>query len=252
MADGDSYGEKLLRFWAPNGWAALWLLLLGLAPLFFFETFVHEGLHWLNGKIGGADPTLIPFAHFNTDPHFNRNLNGATLNGIGFPATPQLVCFGLMIALILVFIFTSPPWRWLRTFLTWWYFGIVLDVEFNTWHGLFGSPRPGTDWAKFAADSGALATFLSWLILLVVLSQLAWIAASRWHVNRPPGTGFFEYRGVAVCFGILSLIAVILSFAIQDASIDRNWWFWAVWIFQFLSLVWYVTYFIWATKQQSE
>src|SRR5689334_10515204 len=38
MANGDtSYGSKLLRFWWPNGWAFLWLV-LGLMPLFFFQT----------------------------------------------------------------------------------------------------------------------------------------------------------------------------------------------------------------------
>ena len=58
MTDTESYGTRLLRFWAPNGWTALWLV-LGLIPLFFFETFVHEGLHWVTAKASGGDPTLI-------------------------------------------------------------------------------------------------------------------------------------------------------------------------------------------------
>lgn len=249
MPDSESYGTKLLRFWAPNGWAVLWLV-LGLAPLFFFETFVHEGLHWVTGKAAGGDPTLIPFAHFNTS--FGRNINGATMNSPGFIATPQFVGLGLLVVLILVFIFTSPPWRWLRTFLTWWYLGLVLDLLFNTGRGLVGASRPGTDWAKFAASSGdGLATFFSWVILLCVLSQLAWIAVSRWHVERPPALGWFDFRGVAVSFGVVSLLAVIVSLTVDDPAIDRNWWFWLIWFYQLLSLLWYAAYIAWATKRRT-
>ena len=248
MTDTESYGTRLLRFWAPNGWTALWLV-LGLIPLFFFETFVHEGLHWVTAKASGGDPTLIPFAHFNTA--FGRNVNGATMNSPGFIAMPQIVGLLLLMALILVFIFTSPPWRWLRTFLTWWYLGLILDLLFNTGRGLVGAPRPGTDWGKFAADSGnGLAAFLSWVILLCVVGQLGWIAASRWHVNRPPGSGFFEFRGLAVFFGVLSLIALIVSLTVDHPAIDRNWWFWLVWIGQLLSLIWYAGYVVWATMQR--
>ena len=249
MSDGESYGTRLSRFWAPNGWAVLWLV-LGLAPLFFFETFVHEGLHWLTAVMNGGHPTLIPFAHFNTS--FGRNINGATMDAPGFIATPQLVGLGFLVALILVFILTSPSWRWLRTFLTWWYLGLVLDLLFNTGRGLIGDPRPGTDWAKFAAGSGnGLAIFLSWMILLCVISQLAWIKVSRWHLNRPAGLDFFEYRGVALCFAAVSLIALIVSLTVDHPAIDRNWWFWLVWIWQLLSFIWYAAYVAWATARRS-
>lgn len=250
MADAGSYGARLKNFWAPDRWAALWLL-FGLMPLFFFETFVHEGLHWLEAVRAGGDPTLIPFAHFNTSRTLMRNINGATLDTAGFVAAPQIVCLIIMAGLIALFIYTSPRWRWLRMFLTWWYLGLVLDVLFNTWLGLFGSPRDGTDWYKFANEYGyGWATLLSWLILLVVLSQLFWITISRWHENRPPGIGFFEYRGVAVVFAIISLIALIVSHTVDDPSIVRNWWFWAVWLAQLASFGWYVVYFVWATARK--
>jgi hypothetical protein len=250
MATGESYGTKLLRFWAPNGWTALWVLVFGLAPLFFFETFVHEGLHWLTAVAAGGDPTLIPFAHFNSN--FGRNVNGATMDSPGFIAMPQIVCFLLLLGLIAVFIFSSPPWRWLRTLLTWWYLGLAIDILFNTVRGAFGASPPGTDWYKFGDEYGnGLATFLSWLILLAVLSQLVWIIWSRWHENRPPAQGFFAFRGVAIAYAVLSLIALVLSFAIQHPAIVRNWWFWAVWVFQLVSFMWYVLYLIWATREAS-
>jgi hypothetical protein len=180
-----------------------------------------------------------------------RNINGATLNTAGFNAMPQIVCLILLVALIAVFVFTSPPWRWLRAFLTWWYLGLAIDLLFNTGRGLVGAFRKGTDWEKFATESGSgLATLLSWVILLLVLSQLGWIAVSRWHVNRPQGLGFFEYRGVAICYAVISLIAVIVSWTIDDPSIDRNWWFWLVWLGQLLSLIWYVIYIAWATRRR--
>jgi hypothetical protein len=248
MPDSESYSTKLLRFWAPNGWTALWLA-LGLAPLFFFETCVHEGIHWMTGKAAGGDPTLIPFAHFNTN--FGRNVNGATMSSPGFIAMPQILCLVLLVALILVFIFTSPSWRGLRTFLTWWYLGLAIDLLFNTGRGLVGAPRQGTDWGKFAASSGdGLATFLSWIILLAVLSQLGWIVVSKWHRNRPPALASFEFRGVAAAFGVLSLIALIVSLTVEHPAIQRNWWFWLVWLYQLLSLGWYAGYIGWATKRR--
>jgi hypothetical protein len=248
MPDGDSYGAKLLRFWWPNGWAFLWLV-LGLLPLFFFETFVHEGLHWLTAKIDGFDPKLIPFAHFNSDPFFNRDLNGITLNtGDSFIATPQLVCLGFMLGLIAVFIFTSPPWRWLRSLLTWWYLGLILDLLFNTLLGAFDAERPGTDWARFADGSGhGLATFFSWVIVTAVLSQLLWSIWSRWNENRPSDLGFFEFRWLAIPYAFVSLIAVILSWTIDDPTVVRDWWFWMIWLAQLASLIWYLAYTVWAT-----
>lgn len=245
---GDSYGDKLLRFWWPNGWAFLWMV-LGLLPLFFFETFVHEGLHWLTAEFDGFSAKLIPFAHFNSD--FGRDLNGATLHtGDSFIATPQLVGLVFILGLIAVFIFTSPPWRWLRAFLTWWYLGLIIDLLFNTGRGLVDATRAGTDWAKFADGSGhGLAVFFSWLILLAVLSQLLWINWSKWHENRPPDAGFFEFRWLAISYAVVSLIAVIISWAISDPTIVRDGWFWAVWIAQLVSLVWYIAYVIWATAR---
>jgi len=247
MADGDaSYGSKLLRFWWPNGWAFLWLV-LGLMPLFFFQTFIHEGLHWVTAKADGFDPKLIPYAQFNTSA--GRHLNGITLNtGDSFIATPQLVDLALILAFIPVFTFTSPPWRWLRTFLTWWYLGVCLDVLFNTGLGLFDAERAGTDWAKFADGSGhGLAAFFSWLILVAILSQLLWVNWSKWHENRPPDTGFFEFRGLAIGYAVVSLIAVIVSWAVDDPTVDRDWFFWLVWLGQLFSLIWYVAYVIWAS-----
>jgi hypothetical protein len=243
---GDvSYGAKLGGFWAPNRWATLWLA-FGLAPLFFFETLVHEGLHFITGVLAGFDPSLIPFAHFNIA--FMRNVNGATMNIGGFVATPQIVCLIALVLLIAVFIFTSPRWRWLRTFLVWWYLGLVLDLLFNTGLGLFGASRDGTDWYKFGRDyGGTLSVVLSWLILLAVLSQLVWIQFSRWHLNQPQALGFFDFRGTAMAFAAVSLIAIVVSLAVDHPSVVRNWWFWAVWTFQLISFVWYVSYAVWAS-----
>lgn len=246
-----SYGEKLRTFWAPNRWFFLWLV-FSLAPLFFFETFVHEGLHWLTAVAAGADPVLIPFAHFNTRfGTAGENLNGATLNTGGFSAMPQIVCLLLLIGAILLFIFTSPRARFIRMFLVWWYLGLAVDLLFNTIRAIFGAQPPGTDWGKFAAESGdGIAILLSILILALVLSQLIWIAFSRWHENRPGPPGFFQFRGAALFLAILSLIALIWSLAAGDPSIVRNWWFWLIWVWQAASFLWFIVYRIWATAKE--
>lgn len=249
MAAGESYRTKLLRFWAPSGWTALWLV-FGLAPLFFFETFVHEGLHWVTGTAGGDDPTLIPYPHFNTDIGGGRTVNGATLDGIGFPGMPQFVGLGLIVVLSVVFVCTSPPWGWVRFLLTWWYLGLVLDVLFNTISGLFGPPRPGTDWRKFYDEHDVLAPIFSWVILLTVLSHFVWIQWSRWNVNRPRGLGFFEFRPAAVAFGLLSLIALVVSFTVTHESVVRNGLFWLVVVWHAVSLGWFAGYFAWATARR--
>jgi len=250
MAEGEDYGTRLARFWAPNRFALLWLV-LSLAPLFFFQTFVHEGLHWLTTVAEGGDPTLIPFAHFNENPFGGgQNRNGATEDPLGFIAMPQVVCLVLLVVLIVVFVATSPPWWWLRTFLTWWYAGIALDLLANTYGALVGQPPGGTDWAVFAAQSGlGTARALSWTILLVILSQLAWIRFSRWHVNRPQARGFREFRGFAVFLAIVSAIAVVVSHTIDHPDIVRNGFFWLCWIWQLLSLVGFLVYLAWATKR---
>ncbi|MCC6984333.1 MAG: hypothetical protein IT535_13770 [Bauldia sp.] len=243
----ESYGTKLLRFWVPDLWSGLWLL-FGLAPLFFFETFIHEGLHWLTAQASGGSPVLIPFAHFNTS--FGRNINGATMDSPGFIAMPQFVAFLLMVGVILLFVFTSPRSRFLRLVLTWWYLGLAVDLLFNTGRGLVGAFKEGTDWAKFAADAGSgLAVFLSWLVLLAFLSQLVWIAFSRWHENRPPAAGFFDFRPFAIFLAAVSLIAVILSFTVSHPAIVRNWWFWMIWIWQLASLAWAVFYIVRVTAR---
>jgi hypothetical protein len=236
-----SRGEKLLRFWAPNRWAFLWLV-FGLMPLFFFETFIHEGIHWVAAELDGSDPKLIPFAHYNTSLGVMRNLNGITLNSTGFVAMPQVVCLIILVGLIAVFIFTSPPWRWLRTFLVWWYLGLALDLLFNTGLGLINSPGAGTDWAKFKAQNEILSVAMSWLILAAIMSQVLWITRSRWFDSQPAGKGFFDYRGLAIAYGVLSLIALIVSWTIDDPSIDRNWWFWLVWSGQAVTFVGCVIY----------
>jgi hypothetical protein len=155
-----------------------------------------------------------------------------------------------MVGVILLFIFTSPRWRFLRLFLTWWYLGLAIDLLFNTGRGLIGAFKTGTDWEKFATDSGSgLAILLSWLVLIAVLSQLVWIAFSRWHENRPPEAGFFDFRPFAIFLGVLSLIAIILSFAISHPAIVRNWWFWMIWIWQLVSLAWFVVYIVRTTAR---
>jgi hypothetical protein len=251
MPESESYGTKLGRFWAPNCWAGWWLV-LGLMPLLFFQTVVHEGTHWLTGAAGGSDPKLIPFPHLNTNTPPGRTFVGITLDGVGFIAMPQILCLILMVGLIAVFVFTSPSSRWLRTFLTWWYLGLALDLLFNTGLGLFGVFRSGTDWAKFAAGHGeGLAKLLSWVVLLAVLSQLGWIIVSRWHVNRPPGLGFFEFRWLAACCAVISLIAVIVMRAVDDRTIVENWAYWLALVGQVLSLVLYVGYIVLATVRRA-
>jgi hypothetical protein len=155
---------------------------------------------------------------------------------------PQIVCLFLLAGLIAVFVFTSPPWRWLRTFLIWWYLGIALDLLFNTGLGLFGAAGDGTDWKRFAEDHGTWAFLLSWVILIAVVSQVFWIKYAAWDENEPAGKGFFEYRGLAIAYAAVSLVAMIVSFTVQHESIERNWWFWLVWSGQAISFVGYLIY----------
>lgn len=253
MPRDESYGTKLLRLWAPSASSFGWLL-FGLAPLLFFQTFIHEGLHWLTTVFSGGDPTLVPFPHFNTRFGIaGETVNGATLNTAGFPAMPQIITFVILIGLTLVFIFSSPRWHWLRFFLWWWYVGVCIDLCYNTFLGLGGASSPGSDWGQFAADASVAAAVLAWLIWLVAPSHLGWIAFARWHNNRPPGRGFFEFRETAIVFAVLSFSAILFSLLVSDPSIIK--WqssmFIVVFLWQVLSLAWFITYIFWASFRRS-
>jgi hypothetical protein len=124
----------------------------------------------------------------------------------------------------------------------------MLDLLANTWLGLFGAARDNSDWGKFAAVGGKGAAFVvSLLVLIAAISQLFWIKYSKWHVNRPAGLGFYDYRGLAIFYAILCLIVVIISHTIDHETIVRNWWFWLVWLWELLSLIAYIGYVAWVT-----
>lgn len=249
MADGESYSTRFVKFWAPDRAAFLWLL-CALPPLLFFQTFIHEGLHWLRAVIGGKDPLLIPFPHFNKG--FGKDMIGVTLNITGSSGFPQIICFLFLLGVIAVFIAGSPRQRWLREFLTWWYLGLCIDLMAATGKGLFGASAPKADWGKFATEEGAgVALVLAWLIYLTVASQLLWIRYSRWHRNRPPGKSFWDYRVEAIILAVISLFAFYESFAVDDTSIVRNGRFYFFAVGQLVFVLGYVGYLIVAFRKKS-
>lgn len=262
------YFRRLLNFWFPDLMALVWLL-LALPSLYFFHTFIHEGTHAMTALVAsGSFPKLAPFPHRTSDGDF---LNGVTISDAdsqvtvverascdsrtrtrntrlaGFIAMPQFADLLLIAIFTLIFIFTTISNPLLRFALRTWYLGACIDFMYNTAKGLIGGCNESADWSKFMLRSEIdvpLFVLLTWVLWLMVLSHFVWVYWSRWGREAVAATGFWDYRWIAFILGILSLIGVIFSLAVNDPAIDKGSVEFVVpFVVQLVALCWYWIYF---------
>ena len=217
-----SYFRRLWDFWLSSGYEAAWLA-MGLPALYFLQTLLHEGAHAVTALADGGSPKLAPFPHLTLD---NRFLNGVTMRASGFIATPQFLDLGLIVLLTLVYLFWPIRNRFVKLLLRLWFLGVSVDLLYNTARELVGGHNPYADWSRFQdtlgiPDAGMIA--LTWAIWVFVFSHFVWLYFSAWHRDPPePETaGFWDYRWVAVVYGVLSLAAVVISLAVNDPEIVK-------------------------------
>jgi hypothetical protein len=266
------YFRRLANFWFP-GWVAFVWLLMGLPPLYFLQTVVHEGTHAVAAiSRTGKKPSFAPFPHMHTGekgPHF---LNGATYYKDdkdyilvetrkdcgtnarelekdlgGFPAAPQildLILIAIFSFLFAVVGFSDPIARFPLIML---YLGFWIDFMYGTIRTLIAGCKEGVDWSEFYLQSElgfGVFVFITWLFWIIILSHLVWMYWSAWARKKVDPVGFWGYRWVAMIFGVLSLICVIVSLAISDDSIlKNNAAFIVPLIVQIIALCWYWIYF---------
>ena len=262
------YGRRLRNFWFPDWMALVWLL-LALPALYFFQTTIHEGTHAMTALFAsGSFPKLAPFPHRTSSGRF---LNGVTLPDpstqvtvterticdspartlntrlAGFIAMPQFLDLILIAIFTLIFIFAPVSNAFVRFALRAWYLGACIDFMYNTARGLIGGCNKFADWSKFMLRSDIdvpLFAFLTWVLWLLVLCHFVWIYWSRWGREAVAKTGFWDYRWIVFILGILSLIAVIVSIAVNDNAIDKNSAeFIVLFVLQVIALCWYWLYF---------
>lgn len=266
------YFKRLGNFWFPNLACLLWLL-MGLPALYFLQTTVHEGTHAMAALIvTGHGPKFAPFPHEHSDGQGGTYfLNGVTYDDpknyvevrtrdncdtenrvtekhlAGFPAAPQFLDFILIVVFSLFFAFigfSSPIVRFPLRML---YLGFWIDFMYNTMRGLIAGCKETTDWSKFYLQSDmsiGVFAFITWLLWLLILSHFVWVYWSAWGREPVDRAGFWDYRWVAFIFGILSLICVIASIAVNDDAIHKGTAAFIIpFIIQVLALIWYGTYF---------
>ena len=138
---------------------------------------------------------------------------------------PQFVDILLVVCLSLITLFANIRSPTLRLLLRVWYFGVWIDFFWNTAINLFGGCKESQDWSRVMLrgdiDTTAFAV-LTWFLWSVFLSHFIWVYWSSWGRNPVEETRFMDYRWFALVLGSLSTIAIILSFAISHARIDKG------------------------------
>lgn len=261
------YFRRLGRFWGPEGAAVAWLF-LALPVLHFFQTTIHEGTHALSAVVSsGGSPKLVTYPHTSaagfrngvtipdakstvspverTECNSRARVRNPRL--AGFIGMPQFVALGLIILFSTAFLIGAPDNPLVRFGLRSWYLAACIDFLYSTIRGLIGGCNKFADWSKFMLRSDIpVAGFvvMTWLLWLLVLAHFVWVYWSPW--SRPPASrpGFWDYRWIALILGSLSFLAVLLSFAVGDPSIDKSSVaFILPLVIQILALIWYWLYF---------
>lgn len=216
----ENYWDRLRNFWFPSWWNLGWLL-LGLPALYFLQTLVHEGSHAMAGLFStGSFPKLFPFPHYDASAGFR---NGVTFTGDGFIATPQFVALTLILIFMAIFIFWPISNRVARFVLRFLFLGVCIDLLYNTVKGLWGGSSPFSDWGRFQVSIGTGGIIaLSWVIWLLVLSHFVWVYYCAWQQNREEEAGFWDFRWIALAFGLLSLTSLMFAAFVSDPDIDKG------------------------------
>ncbi len=217
----NNYWSRLRNFWFPSWWVLGWIL-LGLPALYFLQTFVHEGSHAVAAWFStGNFPKFFPFPHVDAAAGFR---NGVTFTGgNGFIATPQFVDVGLILAFMAIFIFWPLRNRMARFALRFLFLGVCIDLLYNTLKGLWGGSGRFSDWGKFQVDVGTAGIIvITWLIWLLVLSHFLWVYYSAWQREQEAPAGFWDFRWIALAFGLLSLMALMFAAFVSDPALDKS------------------------------
>ena len=249
------YFRRLYRFWFPCGLHGLLWLFLAFAPIFFFQTTIHEGSHSLANAIAGDGfANFAPFPHFNRA--FNSNLMGVTdTEGNDFNAMPQIVTILLIVGVALTCIFARIRNCSARFFLHVIFLGMCVDLIYNTAKGLAAAAGPMTDWGRFSAQIGVgWTTFLAWLFWLIMFSYFVWVYFSAWHRvdgehGWPENRGFWDFRLICMILLVISAIAIPVFLGVNDPNIVKGgfWFFYLLLVLHFIMVIWGIVYMIMAS-----
>jgi len=214
----SGYLGRLGRSWVWSRPSAVWLL-LGVLPLFFFQTAVHEGSHCAMMAATGVGCRIC--APFPVALSFGL-LHGVTFAGdeSAAPAVPMLIAPQILAALLIVALRLIAPRvqdeRWaLLTRL--WLLGACVDLFNNTlWrpHGQLG------DWSVMASQLG-----LSPGVLFAVSVPLWLIALGGLFVPLPasfprPSASMRDFWEIGVVYALVSALAVAVSTGVEVPDSD--------------------------------
>jgi len=214
------YLSSLRATWLWSRAAALWLA-LGLAPLLFFQTTVHEGSHCLAMAIEGEGCRILaPFPQALALGY----VHGLTIGGndaeippIAVIVAPQLVAV-LLILLLRAGARRTRDERW-ALLNRLWLLGACLDLLNNT----FWRPSGGFgDWSAMASEAGlgpGLRFAVSLPMWLVALGGLFVPIRSEF---APPPASARDLSEIGLVYALLSGSAVIVSLAVRVPGSDRG------------------------------
>lgn len=210
--------SRIWHSWVWSSASASWLL-LGLMPLLFYQTTVHEGSHCVVLALTGLGcRALAPFpVRAEVGP-----LMGLTISGdesaeppLLAVIAPQLVAAALIAALLRVGRSVRDE-RW-ALLLRLWLLGACIDLLNNTFwrpHGLIG------DWSVAAKQLGlsrAAVLAASVPMWLVALTGLLWPLPTQFARVRTAR----ELAGIGLVYALISGAAVVVSLAVQVPDSDR-------------------------------
>jgi hypothetical protein len=269
------YFTRLRRFWFPDLIAFFWLL-LALPAIYFFQTTIHEGTHGLVALATNGDfPKVAPFPHLTQSGSF---LNGVTIPNqaervtervtcdpndppishtrlAGWIGWPQMVALFITIIFAVIFLLVDIRNPLLAFLLRAWYFAAAIDFLFNVGKILFGVCTDTQDWARVMIRGDINSTlfwFLTFLLVLVVLSHFLWVYWSRWGKQELDSKKFNDYKWIGLFFAILSTLALIISLAVNDPAIKKdNAVFILGLIVQICAAVFYWLYFAWLSNRRT-
>jgi len=213
-----AYWSRLRRSWLWSGPAAAWLA-LGLLPLLFFQTAVHEGAHCVAMKsLGVRCRVMAPFPV----AIGHAGLLGVTQSGsedlpVAAIIAPQLVAALLVVALQLGARRTDDE-RW-ALLARLWLLGACLDLLNNT----FWRPQSaGGDWSAMASQIGFSAAARLALSLPMWAIALAGLFLPIPPPRAPTSSRLRDLAEIGVVYALVSSIAVVVSLAVPVPGSDRG------------------------------
>lgn len=229
------YFARLRRSWFPDRANTLWLL-LGLLPLMFFQTTIHEGSHCVMlTATGQGCRVMAPFPVV-VEPGFA--VHGATFavdesrEPLQMVIAPQVVAAVMIVVLRLVPRTRDERWLLLRRLCL---FGACVDLANNTlWFG-FGF---GGDWAILARalEPNTAATFG---LTIPLWALVAWGVFTPLpdpaHVSRARVRDFWE---IGLLYAAVSATAAIVASTVHvPDQIPTHWWHWVPILLQIANAV---------------